>query len=122
MQKKPDDRKPAAPGIKHDGLGDWRLRYVDRLAADVPAPYPSTRQARLPLLLISLSKRARLLKSYAPKLCSQEKVISPWGPGKDIGLEHIGTLYDYFEQCMVCITFSFQALECFVLVYSVEPQ
>lgn len=117
-------------------LGDWRIRAVTRLAKDVPEAYPGgpSHKAGTPVYLSTLTKDSKgnyigfitphptaLALNIAQSAGQQVKELrkhlhykdtaTPYGSGKDIVNEDHTTLYDYFEQCMIAITFSFQAIE-----------
>jgi hypothetical protein len=121
-----------------DGLGDWRIQAASRLAEDVPAAFPggpshkagtpvhqatSTRvHQKQPIGFVTPSATALAL-SVAIKASIQAKelreeltfdeVLTPDGKGRSVGFNNIAPLYDYFEYCMIAVTFSFQALETF---------
>ena len=127
------------PGVETDGLGDWRLRLATTLAADVPAAYPggpshkagapvyqssmiATEEQSIigfatpsaPALALDVAlKASSRAASFREQLVFSEETVTPWGSGRDIPFGRVSTLYDYFEQCMMAITFSFLALECF---------
>ena len=42
-----------------------------------------------------------------------DEILTPNGTGKSVSFKDTVTLCDYFEQCMIAVTFSFQALETF---------
>lgn len=42
-----------------------------------------------------------------------DPVLTPNGPGKSVSVTNSDKLFDFFEQCMVVTTFSYQALEVF---------
>jgi len=117
-------------------LGDWRIKAVTRLAKDIPEAYlggPS-HKAGTPVYLSTLTKdlqgnyvsfitphptalalniahQAGLLVKELRRRLRYNKTATPYGSGKAINIEDLSTLYDYFEQCMIAITFSFQAIE-----------
>jgi hypothetical protein len=124
--------------VEPDGLGDWRIQAVTHLAKDLPQAFPGgpSHKAGTPVYLtsvinskefgffgfhtpsaaalsldIALKAASRALQ-LRPEIISEE-VIAPWGKGKQITIENLPTLYEYFQQCMIAVTFSFQALECF---------
>jgi hypothetical protein len=117
---------------------DWRTRLVTTTTSDMPAAYPggpahqagafvgqSTpgkdadgRNVSFPTpSAISLAfSRAMKAAARARELQAQiemSDVITPWGPGIDVTHESTAALYDYFEECMTVLAFSFQALEAF---------
>jgi len=124
--------------MQDDALGDWRIQAAARLAKDVPPAYaggPShktgtpvhlstaTRNSRnQPVGFVTPSATALALSIAmatsveAERLNSQlifKEVITPEGKGKSVGYKDVGPLFDYFEYCMMAVTFSFQALETF---------
>lgn len=130
--------------MKDDGLGDWRIRAVTRLAKrSVPREghaYEAGSSVTLatvtevgegqvlsfttpspPALALSVAIRAaHSAKELRKKVAFTEKVESyPISHDKS-KLEQLITLitndtslYDFFEECMVTLIFSFQALETF---------
>lgn len=123
---------------KSDGLGDWRIAAVTILAEDLPATFPGghSHKAGAPVyqtdhvqnskgefigfiapsatamafhIAIEASKKALGLYD----MLTYDDVLTPHGPGKSISKERSGELFDFFEQCMISATFSFQALETF---------
>lgn len=121
-----------------DGLGDWRIYAATRLAKDVPAAFPGgpSHKAGAPVyqthlvkskegkyigflmpsttamalnIAVSASRRAKELRG---KL-EYKDVLTPHGAGKSVKDETTSILFDFFEQCMISVTFSFQALEVF---------
>lgn len=125
----------AAPSLDDD-LGDWRIAAAGRLAKDVPAAFPGgpSHEAGTPVyqtelvqtktgeylgfltpsatamafsIAIAASRKARTLFDAL----TYDRVLTPHGPGKSISNARTGELFDFFEQCMISVTFSFQALE-----------
>jgi hypothetical protein len=125
--------------MEEDKLGDWRIAVVTTLAADLPAAYPggpshkkgtgvylttcSNDEANDKISFITphpsalafniafeYAKEAKKLQSRLAKI----QVAAPGGPAQAIQMTNIPFLYDYFEQAMVVVTFSFQAIEAFV--------
>ena len=121
-----------------DGLGDWRLYAVTRLAKDLPAAYPGgpSHKAGTPVyqthlvqnkdgeyvsfliphataMALNIAISASHQASELSKRIEYQEVQTPNGPGKSVTNEKSSELFDYFEQCMVSVTFSFQALEVF---------
>jgi hypothetical protein len=121
-----------------DTLGDWRIQGIARVTQDIPAAYPGgpSHKAGTPIYLststrgtgnqpigfttpsstalalntaINASKESNRLF----QLIIFEEVTSPEGPGRAVLPKNAGPLFDYFESCMISITFSFQALETF---------
>ncbi len=126
--------------MMEDKLGDWRKLWVDTIAADIPPAFPggpshkkgtvvdactvvkniageyigfitpSPTALALDIAYIS-SKRALKLKK---RFKMRNNLVSPFdGPNKDISPESTTFLFNYFESCMIAITFSFQSLEIF---------
>ena len=60
-------------------------------------------------LALKAVDRARELQN---QLDSSE-VVTPFGPGTSVTYASTSTLYDYVQQCMTVLAFSFQALEAF---------
>lgn len=117
-------------------LGDWRLQGVTRIAQDISAAYPGgpSHKAGTPLYLVTSTRgtgdkpigfvtpnstalalniaiKASIESTKLLPLVIFEKVITPEGPGRSV--KNAGPLFDYFESCMISVTFSFQALETF---------
>lgn len=121
-----------------DGLGDWRIAAASRLAKDLPAAFPGgpahkagtavclSELVQTPTgeylgfltpcatamafsIALSASEKAQSLS----EALTYDSVLTPHGRGKSISNERISHLFDFFEQCMITVTFSFQALEVF---------
>lgn len=121
-----------------DGLGDWRIAQVTTLAKDIPSAYiggPS-HKAGTPVYLSHLAKHKEyrnlgFITPSAPALSLSiafqssgeanmlkstldlKDTVTPSGKGKAIADEDLPQLYDFFQHCMIAVTFSFQALETF---------
>ncbi|HEY1057915.1 MAG TPA: hypothetical protein VGE55_04210 [Limnobacter sp.] len=125
--------------MSSDGLGDWRIAVVTTLAEDIPPAYfggPSHKKGAGVYLTTATESEAHGKLSFitphpsalsfniafensreAKKLQSRLariEVVAPGGPAQAIQMQNIPFLYDYFEQAMVVVTFSFQAIEAFV--------
>jgi hypothetical protein len=121
-----------------DTLGDWRIQGIARVTQDIPAAYPGgpSHKAGTPIYLSTSTRgtgnqpigfttpsstalalntaiNASTESNRLFKLIIFEEVITPEGPGRAIFPKNAGPLFDYFESCMISITFSFQALETF---------
>ncbi len=121
-----------------DTLGDWRLQAALRLGQDLPAAFPggpshkkgtpvhlvtSTRGiGNQPIgfvtpsstaLALSIAMNASIQSIERLNQVKYENIISPEGPGKSVNHKDATPLFDYFESCMVAITFSLQAVEAF---------
>lgn len=122
--------------MEDDGLGDWRIQAATRLAKDVPAAFAggpshktgtpvhlatSTRDTKnrpvgfvtpsaVALALNIAMKSADGAKELYAGLVFKD-VLTPQGKGRNINYKDVELLYDYFEYCMIAVTFSFQALE-----------
>ncbi|TRO37586.1 hypothetical protein [Ectopseudomonas mendocina] len=125
--------------MQDDNLGDWRIALVTTLTADVPAAYPGgpshkkgagvylTTGSNDPAhgkisfitphpsaLAFSIAfEYARSAKKLQSRL-ARVNVVAPDGPVQAIPMANIPSLYDYFEQAMIVVTFSFQAIEAFL--------
>jgi len=132
--------------MKDDGLGDWRIKAVSRLANGFISPeghvYKAGSLATVttevgegqvlsfttpspPALALSIAIRAAYsAKELRKGLALTEKVESYPVFYDKPELEQLITndtdLYDFFEECMVAVTFSFQALETFSNTIIVE--
>jgi hypothetical protein len=121
------------------GLADWRIEVFGKLAHDVPAAFPGGPSHKAgefvyfdPTLVrhpsynaigfITPSPTAMALNiasnaaAAAKSTRSQITFIngaSPVGTVKTVTNETLPHLFDFFEQCMIAVTFSFQALEAF---------
>lgn len=121
-----------------DGLGDWRIAAASRLAKDLSAAFPggpsykagtAVHQTELvqtptgeylgfltPSATAMAFSIALTASNNAKRLFSTltyDSVLTPHGRGKSISNQRTGELFDFFEQCMIAVTFSFQALEVF---------
>lgn len=124
--------------MKNNGLGDWRIQAATKLAKDIPAAYPGgpSHKTGTPVYLTTLTRDfegnyigfitpspTALALSIAVNAGKQainlrralafKDVVTPHGPGKSVADENTPHLFDYFEQCMITVAFSFQALETF---------
>jgi hypothetical protein len=119
-----------------DGLGDWRIAAAARLAKDLPGAFPGgpSHRAGTPVYQTELvqTKTGEYLGFLTPSATAMafsialaasrkakglfdavtyDRVLTPHGPAKSISNARTGELFDFFEQCMISATFSFQALE-----------
>lgn len=134
-----DDRtRHRSPLVDDDNLGDWRMQAATTLAKDAPAVYRGgpSHKAGAPIYLTTMTRNKNgttigfitpspvaLALNIAIKAASQSiilkdtikfgNVLTPLGRGEAVSNESISDLYDYFESCMVSVSFSFQALEAF---------
>ena len=119
-----------------DGLGDWRIAAASRLAKELAAAFrggPShkagtavyqtelvqtptgeylgflTPSATAMAFSVALSASHSAKSLYAT--LTYDSVLTPHGRGKSISNERIGELFNFFEQCMIAVAFSFQAIE-----------
>jgi putative transcriptional regulator len=123
---------------EQDGLGDWRLHSVSRLAADQPAAFPGgpSRKQGTPVYYVLLAKtpQSSNFSFHTPSATaltlgsgfrSAERAAQLWrevtttdtltpdGPGLGMRPEDVSRLFDYFEECIVAAISSFQAIEAF---------
>lgn len=121
-----------------DTLGDWRLQAALRLGQDVQAAFPGgpSHKAGTPVhlctstrgtgnqpigfvtpsstaLALNIAMNASIQAIERQNQVKYNNVISPEGPGKSVSYQDATPLFDFFESCMVAITFSFQAVEAF---------
>lgn len=124
--------------MEDDGLGDWRIQAATRLAKDVPAAFAggpshkagtpvhlttSTRDVKdrpvgfvtpsATALALSIAMKAGVEAKELYKELVFREVLTPQGRGKSVGYQDVEPLFDYFEFCMIAVTFSFQSLETF---------
>lgn len=127
--------------MEDDGLGDWRLRAVSRLAKGFTSPEGhvykagslvshvtvtamgkgqvlSFTTASPPALALSIAIRAASRATQLrERLAFTERVESYPLFHKKADVERLITndtaLYDFFEECMIAVAFSFQSLETF---------
>jgi hypothetical protein len=129
---------PSGTQVEQDGLGDWRLQAVTRLAADMPAAYPGgpSHKAGAPVYLVTSTEMAghpnlnfRTPSATALALNSafrsSERAALLWpqigfdavqtlrGLSTSIRLMDMPVLFDYFEECLASASASFQAIEAF---------
>jgi hypothetical protein len=121
-----------------DDAIDWRARAVTTLAKDVPAAYPGgpSHRAGARVVLVTSVKSADpggtsfttpsgaalalsiAIKAFDAAVVAKGQlgfveIVTPRGPGKAIADERIPAFFDFLEQCMIMVTFSFQALEAY---------
>ncbi|MGI8926362.1 MAG: hypothetical protein ACR2HN_06915 [Tepidiformaceae bacterium] len=129
------DGNAAAGGsedVVDEGFSDWRHWAAARLAEDLPAAYPGgpSHKAGSALVVTSLThdqrgeligftmpsptalaldiaiqaaKKAEILREQLTLV----RQVSPYGPVRAVPLEQSSTTYDFFEQCMLTVTFGF---------------
>lgn len=132
----PDEREDN-PTLGNESV-DWRIRTVTQLAKDVPAAYPggpSHRAGALVLqatsgrdakgenvgfttpsavaLSLSLAMKSADLARELLTHIEYSESVSPFGQTQSVTHRTTPFLFDYFEQCMSVLAFSFQALEGF---------
>ena len=140
MAENKEQRKaPRLSDLEREGLADWRVELFGTLANDVPAAFPGGPSHKAgtfiypnPTLVkhpsynaigfITPSPTAMALNvasvaaSTAVALKTQivfSNMVSPIGTVKSVVNETLPYLFNYFEQCMIAVTFSFQSLEAF---------
>ena len=121
-----------------DDLGDWRVEAITRIAQDVPAAFaggPSfkigdflylttlTRTSANELIGFTTPNASALAMNVASSAARRavelkaqftfKDGLSPWGNSKSIASDQDDLLFSFFESSLVCVTFSFQALEAF---------
>jgi len=121
-----------------DNLGDWRFSAATRLAKDVPSAYPGgpSHKAGTPVyqsmitrnssghivafntpsavaLALNIAFQASTAAVALKARITYRDIATPLGGGKGVETDDSGLLFDYFQQCMVAVTFSFQSLEAF---------
>jgi hypothetical protein len=119
-----------------DELGDWRLWWVGRSAEALPATPQGApaHKAGTPVYLASLARDrfGRVISFATPSPVAMALSIargsakradqfrqsltfvnqlSPVGPAKGVPTDQAPALFDFFEQCMITVTFSINALE-----------
>ncbi|MDD4137104.1 MAG: hypothetical protein PHT99_04305 [Methanoregula sp.] len=117
---------------------DWRIWGCTFLAKDVPAAYPGgpSHKAGDPLFYSSLTRteKGELIGFIQPRPAAMainisisnalkansirdslklSSTITPHGKGLQISTEDTSHLFDYFECCMISVTFSVQSLDTF---------
>ena len=121
-----------------DEFGDWRISAVGTIKEDIPAAYPGgpSHKAGTPIyqstlvqtedkqnigftlpsstamalnIAINAAKSAKDFKSRI----AYGKVATPQGSGLAVNHDSDECLFNYFEQCMIAVTFSYQAIEVF---------
>lgn len=130
-----------------DNFGDWRIRAVLTIAKDIPPAFPGgpSHKKGSPMYLTHVAKSksnntigfitpdvsamALNISINASKKASRikgkikyEKIISPWGDGISVTKETTQSLFNYFENFMTSIVFSFLAVEGYAnSLISLEP-
>lgn len=137
--KKKSEPGDKAQEMDLTGLADWRVETFGKLAADLPAAFPGGPSHKAgsfvyfaPTLVrhptynaigfITPSPTAMALniavRAAATALTARGQIIfvngaSPVGTAKTVTQETLSYLFDFFENCMIAVTFSFQAIEAF---------
>jgi len=121
-----------------DDLGDWRIEAVTRLAQDVPPAFPGgpsfktgdrlylttlTRTSKNELIGFTTPNASALALNVASSAARRAVELkaqfsfksgpSPFGTSNYIPSDQNDLLFSFFESSLVCVTFSFQALEAF---------
>lgn len=119
-----------------DRLGDWRIAAVATLARDIPAAYPggpshkagaSVYQSNFEkhpefwhlgfitpnpsAMSLNMAFKAAARAKRIQKTIAYSDAVSPEGKSKQVVNENHTHLYDFFEECMGSVTFSYQAIE-----------
>lgn len=121
-----------------DGLGDWRFGAVSTLSKGVApvkpggAAFPAG--TKVLLTTVSFDRNGQQVGFVAPSATAlainiaisaarQAEVVRPKvphvvipgsdGPINSIPSEQSSSLFDFFEQCLIAVTFSFQSIETF---------
>lgn len=139
MGKKKKNKQESEETWDLTGLADWRVEVFGKVAHDVPARYPggpahkagsfiyfSPTLVRHPTynaigfitpspmaMALNIASSAASAALTLRTLIEFKNSVSPLGTVKTVTEETIPHLFDYFERCMVAVTFSFQALEAF---------
>jgi hypothetical protein len=120
-----------------EAIFDWRAAAATTLAADWTSPWtgvthavgapvskvtPGRDERRRPLtftspspealaldLAFAATARARSLRDMVPV----KPQSNAWDTSFEIVLDDLPALYDYFEECLVVVTFAYQAIEMF---------
>jgi len=126
------------PDSESDGLGDWRIQAASRLVQAVPPAFVGgpSHAAGAPVHLTTATEDARkrpigfvtpssaalaLHMAYRSSERARHQhatlkfieVLTPRGKGYSVAFGDVEPLYDYFEECIGAVIFSFQALEAF---------
>lgn len=121
-----------------DNLGDYRIAAVSTLSEDLPEAYPGgpSHKAGTPVYQSSLvrNQNGELVSFILPsstamalnqslkasnranelrKLITYKSSPTTEGTGLAVSSECHESLFDYFEECMVAVTFAYQTLELF---------
>lgn len=121
-----------------DNLGDWRIQAVTTIAQDVPPAFPGGPSfqtgALAYLTTLARTSKGEILSFPTPNasslalnsaFCAAKRANdlkrqfkykvdpSPVGPSKLIPLDQCDELFSYFEESLVSVISSFQALEAF---------
>lgn len=121
-----------------DNLGDWRIEAVTTIAQDVPPAFPGgpsfktgdhlylttlTRTSNGEIIGFTTPNASALALNVAFSAAKRATELkgqfkykdgpSPFGTSSCIPSDQHGELFAYFEESLVSVTFSFQALEAF---------
>jgi len=123
--------------MKNDEFGDWRLLPIGRLEHDLPAAFPGgpSHKAGTPLYMSSLAEtpetRYGFVTPSTPAMAFDIAIHSaeaakktaltiqwqtgpsPSGTALTVPPSDATKLFQYFQECMVCVMFSFVSLEAF---------
>jgi hypothetical protein len=122
--------------VESDGLGDWRLGAVTRLASDLPAAYPGgpSHKAGATVALVMRASGREHKNFFFPtpnsaalafdeafraaeraaeswEQIEMRQVVTPEGPG--VAVMNAPVLWNFFTGCVASVAFSFQAIETF---------
>ena len=121
-----------------DDFGDWRIAAVTTITKDVPAAFPggpthtagsAVYQSNLEIhpefgylgfvtpnpsaLSLNMAFKAALNAKRLQKTIAYKDAICPGGKAKQIIKENHTNFYDFLEECMGSVAFSYQAIEVF---------
>jgi hypothetical protein len=124
--------------MENDLFGDWRISAVLTLGKDISSAFPGgpSHKAGAPIYLSHSAKTGKngvtgfitpdasalaLNNSFQSaekamsikKKISYKDIITPWGKGTSVTEETTSDLYDYFENFMITVIFSFLAVEAY---------
>ena len=105
------DLPPASPGGHSFKAGD--LVYLTTLARTSKGEIFSFAAPNVSAMALNIAFSAARSANELRQQISYQTCSSQWGTAQAVAPDQLETLFAFIENCIVCVTFSFQALEAF---------